>query len=103
MLKKNIEITEKEDILEFLQKNKQLLQKNFGLTKIALFGSYARGEQTQKSDIDLAIETDNVSFKNYCKLKNFLESNLHKKVDLCYLKNMRTFIKHEIEKEIIYA
>ncbi|MFH1253913.1 MAG: nucleotidyltransferase family protein [bacterium] len=96
-------IIAKEEIIEFLQKNKPFLKENFGLTKIALFGSHARNEQTVESDIDLAIETSNVSFKNYCKLKNFLESNLNKKIDLCYLNSMRTFIKHSIEKEIIYA
>ena len=103
MNKKSSEIIAKEEIIEFLQKNKPFLKENFGLTKIALFGSHARNEQTEKSDIDLAIETNNISFKNYCKLKNFLESRLNKKVDLCYLNSMRTFIKHSIEKEIIYA
>lgn len=93
----------KQDIISFLQKNKPLMHEQFGLTKIALFGSYSRNEQTRQSDIDLAIETSDISFKNYCKLKHFLENNLKKKIDLCYLKNMRTFIKHAIEKELIYA
>lgn len=98
----NVNIT-KQYIILFLQKNKTFLSKEFGLTKVALFGSYSRGDQTNKSDIDLAIETTNISFKNYCKLKYFLEENLKKNVDLCYLNNMRTFIKYSTEKEMIYA
>jgi hypothetical protein len=46
----------KEEILHYLAENKQELKTEFKLTKIGLFGSFGRGEQTQDSDIDLLVE-----------------------------------------------
>ena len=93
----------KDDIINFLKSNKVLLEREFGVTKIALFGSYARGEQTAQSDIDLAIETLSPSFEIRCRLKDFLEENLNKPVDLCYFSSMRRVIRSMIEKELVYA
>jgi predicted nucleotidyltransferase len=93
----------KKQIISFLQSHKPYLQKEFGITQIALFGSYARNEQIASSDIDLAIETSDISFQTRCKIKNFLEDIFKKKIDLCYFKGMRSFIRHSIDKELIYA
>ena len=49
-------ILNKEDILDFLRKNREYLKQNFEVTSISLFGSFARGEQTEESDIDLLVE-----------------------------------------------
>ena len=46
----------KEDILQFLRENKALLKERFHVDKIMLFGSYARDEATDESDIDILIE-----------------------------------------------
>ncbi len=93
----------RETILVFLRSQKPILRSEFGVTKIALFGSYARGEQTSESDIDLAIETISPSFKKRCALKRFLESKLNKKIDICSFSGMRSFIRNSIEKELVYA
>lgn len=45
----------KTDILNFLREHKKELQTNFGIQEIALFGSCARDEQREDSDIDLLI------------------------------------------------
>lgn len=45
----------REVILDFLRAHKQEMHERFGLTKIGLFGSYARGEAREDSDIDVAI------------------------------------------------
>ena len=48
----------KTTILEFLQSNKQKLAQDYGVTKIGLFGSYARDEAKEDSDIDIAVEME---------------------------------------------
>lgn len=54
----------KEDILNFLRTHKQELQNNFSLTKIGLFGSYAKDTAHENSDIDIVIESNKkISFK----------------------------------------
>ena len=56
----------KHTILQKLQAIKPLLQKNFSVSELALFGSYARDEQTLESDIDVLIELNEATYKNLC-------------------------------------
>jgi len=48
----------KEEVLEFLKANKTLLEDTYHIQKIGLFGSFARGEQKEQSDVDLLIEIE---------------------------------------------
>ncbi len=92
----------KDQILNFLKENKELLQKRFKVTRIGLFGSYARDNQASDSDIDIIVDMPS-SFDNYFDLKEFLEDNLKKNVDLGLEKNLRLLIKQKIINEIIYV
>ena len=96
-------IINKNQIIDFLRINKDFLEKKFGVTKIALFGSYVRGEETETSDIDLLIEAKEHKFRNRFLLKEFLEESFGKKVDVCYFDSVRGFIMHHIQKELVYA
>ncbi len=91
-------------ILNFLKEHKQELDNKFGLKKIGLFGSYARGEQREDSDIDLAveIESDN-AFRSFFGLKHYLEKNLHTKIDLGIESALKPIAKKHILKDIIYV
>lgn len=92
----------RKDILDFLAQNKLFLQQKYNVSKIGLFGSYAVDKQTDNSDIDILVSMPS-SFDNYYDLKEFLEANLHHKVDLGLDKSIRELIKKSIEKEIIYV
>ncbi|MCD4793953.1 MAG: nucleotidyltransferase domain-containing protein [Bacteroidales bacterium] len=48
----------KEEILQFLSANKELFRKKYNIIKFGIFGSFARDEQTESSDIDLIIEME---------------------------------------------
>ena len=95
-------LTQKE-IIAFLRTHKDKLERDFGVTQIALFGSYARGEQGPDSDIDLLIETKTPSFDTFCDLKYFLEDHLKRRIDLGYFKAVRQFIKRNTQENLIYA
>lgn len=92
----------KEYILNFLKDNKKLLEDRFNVTKIGLFGSYARGEENKNSDIDILVDMPS-SFDNYFNLKYFLEEAFKKPVDLAKVKNLRLLVKKYIKEEIIYV
>jgi len=96
----------KMDILNYLVEHKQDLQESFNLTKIGLFGSFAKGIDTENSDIDILIEfkenTDNLS-EIKRKLKNKLSKDLHRNVDLCREKYLKNFIRNHIISETIYV
>ena len=47
---------QKQDILLYLSNNKELFYNRFSIIKLGIFGSFARNEQTENSDIDIIIE-----------------------------------------------
>ena len=63
----------KEIILQKLREVKPKLQQDYKLSELALFGSYARDEQNIESDIDLMIQMQTPSFRDYCKTAHTLE------------------------------
>lgn len=93
----------KDLILDFLRENKDYLRDKYGVEQIALFGSYARGEEKEDSDVDLLVKVRKKSFDNRFDIKEFLEKNLNRKVDLGYFDSVRPFIMRVIEEELIYA
>jgi predicted nucleotidyltransferase len=92
----------KQSILIFLKENKQQLKNRYQVNKIGLFGSFARGEETNTSDIDILVDMPS-SFDNYFDLKYFLEENFQREVDLGKEKQLRLLIKKQIMKDIIYV
>lgn len=96
----------KDQILFFLNQNKQILLERYHIVKIGLFGSYARGDQNINSDIDLLVEfeegTQNL-FELKQQIKNFFQENLHLEVDICREKYIKPRFKNSILKETIYA
>ncbi|OGC23322.1 hypothetical protein A2291_06645 [candidate division WOR-1 bacterium RIFOXYB2_FULL_42_35] len=95
-----------DDILGFLKKNSGVLQK-FNVKRIGLFGSFARGEQSSQSDIDLVVEFKKTSFDNFMDLAFFLEDSFGRKVDLLTPAGIRDIrvkqVVDNIKKGTIYA
>ena len=94
----------KEYILEFLKQHKEELREKYQVEKIGLFGSYARDEAREDSDIDIAVElkTSN-SFRSFFTLLHFLEDNLQQKIDLGIEHSLKPIAKEKILQEIIYV
>lgn len=63
----------KETILQKLRTVKPDLEEKYNLTELALFGSYARDEQTEKSDIDIMVKMSTPDFRNYSHIYHALE------------------------------
>ena len=95
---------QKKDILDFLKLHKKEMQKKYNIKKIALFGSYARDEARDDSDIDLSIETDEKDPFILVHLKEELSQAFNKPIDIIhYRKSMNTYLKKHIEKDGIYV
>jgi len=91
-------------ILDFLTSHKQELQDKYGVTKIGLFGSYARNEQREDSDIDIAIELQSSNtFRSFFGLKYFIEDSLHHKIDLGIESALKPIAKETLLRDIIYV
>lgn len=93
----------KEEILTFLREHKDELRQKYAVTKIGLFGSYARGTAHQNSDIDLAIVTTKKDFFLREDLREYLQNSFKRPVDVGYFDSFRDFYKQKIAKEILYA
>ncbi|KKQ33229.1 MAG: hypothetical protein US49_C0002G0124 [candidate division TM6 bacterium GW2011_GWF2_37_49] len=101
--KKAESLISKDDVLTFLRENKAFLEREFGVTRLALFGSYARNEQNLSSDIDILIDVKTHDFRNRMRLKHFLENALNKRIDLIYFDSLRLIVKKSIQEDLIYA
>ncbi len=94
------------EILTFLKDNKGLFLTQYGVRKIGLFGSYAREEQTDTSDIDILIEmsmdTENI-FEKRLLLRELLIGQFSKNVDICHEQSIKPIFKKLVLKDAIYA
>ncbi len=75
-----------------------ILKKN-GIVKAGIFGSYARGEQRKKSDIDILVRPSKKMGFEFFGLAIELEEKLGKKVDLVTYKSIHPLIKDEVLKQ----
>ena len=88
------------ELIAFLYNYKEVLHKEYNIQKIILFGSYAQGTNTQKSDIDIAIEMPEASYSILFQIKEDLERKLRKNVDIVRLrKRMNRFLLSHIQNE----
>jgi predicted nucleotidyltransferase len=92
------------DIQAILQKQKNYLEERFKVDEIAIFGSYARGNQRDDSDIDIMVDFKEgyKTFDNYMDLKFYLEELLGKKVDLVIKSAMKSRLKPFIIDDAIF-
>jgi uncharacterized protein len=96
----------KDQILMFLAQNKNLFRDKYHIIRIGLFGSYARGEQNIKSDIDLLVEFEDNTQDLYdlkLQLKDFFLKTLGIEIDICREKYIKPRIKKQILEETVYA
>ncbi|MFN5372287.1 MAG: nucleotidyltransferase family protein [Bacteroidia bacterium] len=96
----------RDSILLILRENKEFFRKAFHVSKIGLFGSFARNQQGPESDVDILIELDgNASnvFDLKWALREFLKRKFARKVDLCNASHIKPFAKEFILKDSVYA
>ncbi|RLG15191.1 MAG: nucleotidyltransferase [Candidatus Nanohalarchaeota archaeon] len=95
---------EVEQIIMILGKDKQNLRKKYGVKKVGVFGSYVRGEQKRKSDLDLLIDfKEPVSLFEFLELERHLSELTDKKVDLVMKSALKPRIGRHITREVVYV
>lgn len=91
------------EILEKLNKIKPELRNRFKVKNIGIFGSYARNEETEDSDVDILVELEEPIGLDLVELIFFLEEKLCKKVDLVTTKSLRSEFEEIIRKEVVFT
>ena len=94
----------KAEILHLLRRYKPMAQKKYGMTKIGIFGSVARDEQKEGSDVDVCYEGEAPSFITLDMIQTELEQLLGSKVDLVRIReNMNSLLRQRILRDGIYV
>lgn len=82
---------------------KPVLKDQFKVKSIGIFGSYLKGEQKRKSDLDVLVEfSETVGLFKFIRLEDFLGKKLGVKVDLVMKDGLKPLIKEQVLKEVVY-
>ncbi len=95
-----------EEVKLQLETLKPRLKARYQVETIGVFGSYCRGDQKKKSDIDLLVtfaEPNDIDLLDFIDLKQFLSKKLNSKVDLVKKEALKSRIKDRILQETIYV
>ena len=92
-----------DEIKEILTKHKEEVQQEYKVSELGIFGSFVRGEQKKRSDIDILVEYSKLpDLLKLIELENRLQKLLKRKVDLIEKSGIRTELKETILKEVVY-
>lgn len=93
---------DRKNILEVLHAHKSEIHK-MGVKRLALFGSFARGDQSATSDLDFAVELIPKTFDRYMDLKQYLEGLFDRRIDLVLFDAIKPRLKPQILKDLVDA
>ena len=94
----------KKHIISLLKEYKKKQAEKFGITKMGIFGSVARGTVNKDSDIDIVVELSKRNLLNRIGLKMSLEDFLGMPVDVVtYREDLSPLLKERISKDVIYV
>ncbi|MEM8505876.1 MAG: nucleotidyltransferase family protein [Cyanobacteria bacterium P01_D01_bin.1] len=95
---------QRNQVLDILRKMKPVLQERYGVTHLGIFGSVARDEATERSDVDVVFEIEQPNLFTSVNIKEDLEAELNVRVDLVrYRERMNRYLKARIEREAVYV
>ncbi|MGK9127382.1 nucleotidyltransferase family protein [Olivibacter sp. SA151] len=95
---------EKAQILKILKAKKQELVRKYHVSELGLFGSYARGDYSVESDIDILVDFDKrIDGFEYIRLAHELEDLFHQKVDLVSRKGIKPLYLPYVENSLVHV
>lgn len=95
---------DREAIMKTLRRELSLLRSQYGVRRLAVFGSVGRGDATPTSDVDILVDFDGpATFERYMGVRFHLEDTLGLKVDLLTRKGLRPELKARIEADAVHV
>ena len=92
----------KDEVLEQLRRHKSEMSDRFGVVDLTLFGSFARDEATEMSDIDVLVRFDGpATSKGFFGVQFFIEDMFDRSVDLVTDKALREELRPYVEQDAI--
>lgn len=90
-------------ILNLIKEHEHEIKDKYSVHKIGVFGSYARGEEKESSDIDILVEFDESTLHNFMGLVFYLEELFGKEVHLVTNNALSPYMRPNIEKEVVWC
>jgi len=95
---------ERNEIIRALRGFMELNKERYEIIRIGVFGSAARDNMNEQSDIDVVVELDKPDLFYLVGIKQDLEEKFHRPVDIVrYRDRMNAFLKKRIDKEAVYV
>lgn len=91
------------DPLKTLKEHDSEIKSRFSVRKIGIFGSFTRGEGRETSDIDVLMEFEEPTFRNFMGFVFFLEELFGREVNLVTTRGLRPYIRPAVEKEVVWS
>ena len=89
------------EIISILKEYKKTMSSQYGIKRLGVFGSVARGEQTESSDLDICVEIETPNFYILCDIQEDLEKLTGYKIDLLRLRqNLNELLMNNIRRDI---
>ena len=94
----------KQEIIKIIRNSKPEMESHYGVQRLGLFGSYVKGKQRKKSDIDILVTFNrDIDLFDFLDLREYLEGQLHAKVDLVMESALKPAIGKRILSEVEYV
>ena len=91
----------RDDVIETLRDHKQILKDRYGVAQISLYGSFARDEANEDSDIDLIIDFDETpNWHVFYGAQRYIESIFGRSVDVSRSGNLRKEIQPHVNRDL---
>ncbi len=90
------------DAIETLRRHREDVDA-FGVHRIGVFGSHARGEDGDDSDVDVLVEFDEPTFDNFMDLVFYLEELFERDVDLVTTNALSPYIEATVRREVVWC
>ena len=92
------------EVLETLRAHRPVLAERFGVVELAVFGSFARDQATEGSDIDILVRFDGpATSRSYFGVQFYIEDLLGRRVDLVTDKALRSEFRPYVEREALHV
>jgi hypothetical protein len=93
-----------QDCIQKLSDFKRLFAQKYGITRLGIFGSVARNEHTENSDIDIVVEVKKPTLQLMYELNEALKQLFNCEVDLVRFRDsLRPLLKTNIQRDVIYV
>ena len=90
----------KESVIKKLRRESPKLKADFGVTRLAIFGSFASNTQTKRSDVDIVVELDKPLGFRFFDLADQLEKIIGRRIDILTKDALKTIRIKEISRSI---